>query len=187
MKPLHILLFSLLLRPQLAVGQDSSHVLTDAEKQQAISTLIVLEDLSKSGLMETEDAIKASPEFRRLLEDSIYRQTMYPETYTWDATAQWLEAWQIKKALWFVINLYPESDQNKEKAIRACLALGSALKIDEALANTFSTYCYADPEVSVIVDGHPEIQRPDIMEQKMRDLKELLAYIQVIQEAERPD
>ena len=48
-------------------------------------------------------------------------------------------------------------------------------------------YCYADPEVSVIVDGHPEIQRPDIMEQKMRDLKELLAYIQVIQEAERPD
>jgi hypothetical protein len=49
--------------------------------------------------------------------------------------------------------------------------------MDEVLVNTFYTYSFMDPEISVIKDGKPEIVRPDILEAKLANVKEMVAYI----------
>lgn len=169
-------------QPLTLVGQDSSSAMTDAQKQEVISTLLALGELSKPGLIQQGDSIVENEEFARLLDDSLYRQQIYPDTYSWEEAGLLLEQKEFKKALWYLINLYPESDENKLKTIKVSVALGSIIKIEEAFTNTFSTYCYTDPEVSTVVNGEAEIQRPDILESKMRDLKELLAYVKTVQE-----
>ena len=168
--------------PLTLVGQDSTSAMTDAQKQEVISTLLALGELSKPGLIQQGDSIVENEEFARLLDDSLYRQQIYPDTYSWEEAGLLLEQKEFKKALWYLINLYPESDENKLKTIKVSVALGSIIKIEEAFTNTFSTYCYTDPEVSTVVNGEAEIQRPDILESKMRDLKELLAYVKTVQE-----
>lgn len=169
-------------QPLTLVGQDSSSAMTDAQKQEVISTLMALGELSKPGLIQQGDSIMQNEEFARLLDDSLYRQQIYPHTYSWEEAGLLLEQKEFKKALWYLINLYPESEENKLRTIQVSLALGSVIKIEEAFTNTFSTYCYTDPEVSTVVNGEAEIQRPDILESKMRDLKELLAYVKTVQE-----
>lgn len=169
-------------QPLTLVGQDSASAMTDTQKQEVISTLLALGELAKPGLIQQGDSIVESEEFARLLDDSLYRQQIYPATYSWEEAGLLLEQKEFKKALWYLINLYPESEESKLKTIQVSLALGSAIKIDEAFTNTFSTYCYTDPEVSIVVNGEAEIQRPDILEAKMRDLKELLAYVKAVQE-----
>ena len=169
-------------QPLTLVGQDSSSAMTDAQKQEVISTLMALGELSKPGLIQQGDSIMQNEEFARLLDDSLYRQQIYPHTYSWEEAGLLLEQKEFKKALWYLINLYPESEENKLRTIQVSLALGSVIKIEEAFTNTFSTYCYTDPEVSTVVNGEAEIQRPDILESKMRDLKELLAYVKAVQE-----
>ena len=169
-------------QPLTLVGQDSSSAMTDAQKQEVISTLMALGELSKPGLIQQGDSIMQNEEFARLLDDSLYRQQIYPHNYSWEEAGLLLKQKEFKKALWYLINLYPESEENKLKTIQVSLALGSVIKIDEAFTNTFSTYCYTDPEVSTVVNGEAEIQRPDILESKMRDLKELLAYVKTVQE-----
>ena len=168
--------------PLTLVGQDSTSAMTDAQKQEVISTLLALGELSKPGLIQQGDSIVENEEFARLLDDSLYRQQIYPDTYSWEEAGLLLEQKEFKKALWYLINLYPESDENKLKTIKVSVALGSIIKIEEAFTNTFSTYCYTDPEVSTVVNGEAEIQRPDILESKMRDLKELLAYVKTVKE-----
>ena len=62
-------------------------------------------------------------------------------------------------------------------AVRSVLAYEKVFKMDEILLNTFYTYSFMDPEVSEIKDGIHEITRPDIMEAKLRNVKEIVGYI----------
>ena len=170
--------------PGFLQGQDSVEYNIQSQKNSIIKSLSALHDLSQAGLTEQGDSVIASPELIRLLEDSTYRDSVYPQEYTWEQASRYISELEVKKALWFFINLYPESEENKEKVILASLSLGKKIKIDQALTNTFSTYCYTDPEISEIVNGETEIRRPDILEEKMRDLKELLHYIHAMKQSE---
>ena len=169
--------------PGFLQGQDSVEYNIQSQKNSIIKSLSALHDLSQAGLTEQGDSVLASPELIRLLEDSTYRDSVYPQEYTWEQASRYISELEVKKALWFFINLYPESEENKEKVILASLSLGKKIKIDQALTNTFSTYCYTDPEISEIVNGETEIRRPDILEEKMRDLKELLHYIRAMKQS----
>lgn len=169
--------------PGFLQGQDSVEYNIQSQKNSIIKSLSALHDLSQAGLTEQGDSVIASPELIRLLEDSTYRDFVYPQEYTWEQASRYISELEVKKALWFFINLYPESEENKEKVILASLSLGKKIKIDQALTNTFSTYCYTDPEISEIVNGETEIRRPDILEEKMRDLKELLHYIRAMKQS----
>ncbi len=169
--------------PGFLQGQDSVEYNIQSQKNSIIKSLSALHDLSQAGLTEQGDSVIASPELIRLLEDSTYRDSVYPQEYTWEQASRYISELEVKKALWFFINLYPESEENKEKVILASLSLGKKIKIDQALTNTFSTYCYTDPEISEIVNGETEIRRPDILEEKMRDLKELLHYIRAMKQS----
>jgi hypothetical protein len=41
----------------------------------------------------------------------------------------------------------------------------------------FYTYCFLDPEMNIIKEGKSEITRPDILEEKLRNVQEIVAYV----------
>ena len=49
--------------------------------------------------------------------------------------------------------------------------------MDQLLINTFYTYSFVDPEMNTYIHGELEITRPDIMERKLRVVKDLTVYI----------
>ncbi len=136
-----------------------------------------LTELAEKGYEINEDSLIVSSEFLKVLNDSNYSALLYPETYTWTQTTRFIETQELKKAFWFFINLYPENETNKKIVVRSILAYEKVFKMDEVIVNTFYTYSFMDPEVSEIIDGIPEITRPDILEAKLRDVKEIVGYI----------
>ena len=138
-----------------------------------------LTDLAQKGYEINEDSLIVSNEFRKILRDSSYRAILYPETYTWTQATRFIDAKQLKQAFWYFINLYPENETNKKIVVRSILAYEKLFKMDEVIVNAFYTYSFMDPEVSEIIDGKPEITRPDIMESKLRDVKEIVEYIHI--------
>lgn len=136
-----------------------------------------LVELAEKGFEIKDDSLIVSKEFQKIRQDSAYRKLLYPETYTWTKTTDLIQTQQLKQAFWFIINLYPKSEKNKEMAVRSVLAYEKVFKMDEILLNTFYTYSFMDPEVSEIKDGIHEITRPDIMEAKLRNVKEIVGYI----------
>lgn len=162
--------------PFIGSGQGQDSVST-AQKAFLKETIVSLDELSKKGLEMDGDSVVASEEFLKLINDPDYRSQVYPETYTWQQAVNFMSVVDLKKAFWFYINLYPESETNKELVLKAVLSYDRLIKMEEVLTNTFNTYCYADPEVSVIKEGKPEIIRPDILEAKLRNVKEIVGYI----------
>ncbi len=136
-----------------------------------------LTELAQKGYEINEDSLIVSDEFLKVLNDSNYSGILYPETYTWSQATQFIDAKQLKQAFWYFINLYPENETNKKIVVRSILAYEKVFKMDEVMVNAFYTYSFMDPEVSEIIDGIPEITRPDILEAKLRDVKEIVGYI----------
>lgn len=145
--------------------------------QQNNDSLNWVTELGEKGLSFEEDSLIISKEFQKVLQDSSYRNLLFPRQYTWTQTTQFLQAKELKKAFWYFINLYPENERNKEMVVRSVLAYEKLFKMDEILVNTFYTYSFMDPEVSLIKDGKPEIVRPDLLEAKLRNVKEIVGYI----------
>ena len=147
-----------------------------------------LAELAEKGYEIKDDSILVSKEFQRILQDSAYRELLYPKTYTWTKTTNLIQTQQLKQAFWYMINLYPKSEKNKKMAVRSVLAYEKVFKMDEVLLNTFYTYSFMDPEVSEVNNGIPEITRPDIMEAKLRNVKEIIGYIHIYrkQQMEKP-
>ncbi|MFH6769596.1 hypothetical protein V8G56_12665 [Gaetbulibacter aquiaggeris] len=123
------------------------------------------------------DSIKYSQEFIKVLNDQGYRESLFPNSYSWDRALHYIKHQQLKQAFWYFINLYADSETNKDLVIKSVLAYDQVLKMDEMLISTFYTYGLMDPEISIIKDGKPEIVRPDILEEKLGHVKEMVAYI----------
>ncbi|MEN8116988.1 MAG: hypothetical protein ABFS16_08420 [Bacteroidota bacterium] len=159
--------------PVVLWGQTQDNI----KKQYNETTPAWLTELAEKGYDISKDSLIISEEFQKVLQDSSYRALLYPETYTWTQATHLIQTQQLKQAFWHFINLYPKSKKNKELAVRSILAYEKVFKMDEVIVNTFYTYSFMDPEVSIIKDGVPEITRPDIMEAKLRDVKEIVGYI----------
>jgi len=140
-------------------------------------TLNLLDDLGSKGIDMLNDSLLFSEEFNRLRTDTAYFSEIYPEEYSWEQTIRFIEAEELKKAFWYLVNLYPESDKNRELVVRAVLAYDAAFRMDKVLVNTFYTYAFTDPESGNMVDNLPEITQPDVFESKLRTVKELILYI----------
>lgn len=139
--------------------------------------LVWLLGLAEKGLDFSGDSLVLGSEAIRLLEDEAYRELVYPETYTWEQAVQFIENQELKKAFWYFINLYPKSQTNKELVVNSVLAYDRVFRMDELMANTFYTYCFTDPEVSQFKDGIPEVVRPDLLEEKLFSVREIVGYI----------
>ena len=163
--------------PLLAIGQTTDINIDQISKEDQAKMLEWYLDLTERGIEMTEDSIKLSKEFIKVLNDDAYRGSLFPATYTWEQTIPFIKRQELKQVFWYFINLYPQNDTNKELVVKAILAYDQAFKMDEMLVNTFYTYSFMDPEISVIEDGKPEIIRPDILEEKLQVVKEMVTYI----------
>jgi hypothetical protein len=150
---------------------------TDTAIQQG-SGLAWLKDLYEPGVSLQADSLLINKEAERLLSDKEYRQTMYPAAYTWEAAAHLIQKQEIKKAIWYFINLYTINDQNKELVIKSILVYDKFFKMEKVLMSSFYTYSLTDPEIGKIENGHSEITAPHIMEKKLNALKAMLFYLQ---------
>ncbi|MCK5168980.1 MAG: hypothetical protein KAQ75_03795 [Bacteroidales bacterium] len=178
---MRLIITLILLSYSICIHGQNKHV-TSADsiaisKQQISQTLAMLKNLSTKGIDMSKDSLIVSEEFNRLLKDEVYNKTIYPDIYTWEQTINYIKTQELKKAFWYLINLYPTSDKNKELVIKSVITYDALVKMDKVLINTFYTYAFTDPESSIIVDNTPEITRPDILESKLRTVNELVQYI----------
>ncbi|MHC1702919.1 MAG: hypothetical protein AB9846_03325 [Tenuifilaceae bacterium] len=163
-----------------SLGQNSNPIIpysNSISKEQLSHTINMLKSLNEKGLDRNKDSVFVSEEFTKLLRDSTYRKEIYQKEYTWEQTIKLIQKTELKKAFWYLINLYPTSDKNKELVIKSIITYETLFKMDEVLINTFYTYAFTDPVSSIIVDNKPEITRPDILEGKLRTVYELVQYI----------
>jgi hypothetical protein len=172
-----IVLMLLLCFPLLGTSQDKDSINETQKKLQDKILLHWLADLSKKGIEKSGDSVITSKEFKRVLKDIKYRELLYPKEYTWEVALSLMNSKYLKQTFWYFINLYPENESNKQLIVNSILAYDKYLKMDEMMINTFYTYSFMDPEISVIKEGEPEIIRPDILEQKLSYVKEMVSYV----------
>lgn len=135
------------------------------------------EDLTEFGFTENQDSIKIGNEIMRLMQDSTYRNEVYPPIYTWLVTIDLIEKNQLKKAFWNFINLYSGAEKDKNTIIQAVLKYDEIIDMEKALAASFYTYSFTDTEVVLINKGKRELRRPDILEIKFQNLTELVNIV----------
>ena len=146
-------------------------------KEEKIKLLTLYANLHEKGMEHSGETIKTSKEFQKVLADESYRAVIFPKKYSWNQTIDFFKNQELKQAFWYFINLYPENETNKTLVLKSVLAYDGILKMDEVLVNTFYTYSFMDPQISIIENGVPEIIRPDILEAKLRTVKEIVESI----------
>lgn len=167
------------------MGQTNPTPKLDVTKDSSIIAWI--KELDEPGVKLIADSLFISKESQRVLADAQYRSIVYPKVYTWEAAKGFIQNQDVKKALWFFINLYLVNDQNKEMVVKSILVYDKIFKMNKLLVSAFYTYCLTDPEIGTIEDGHSEITAPHIMEKKLNALKEMLFYLDKYRSANRKD
>ena len=175
-----ILTILIWLLPFIALAQTTQN--TKQSEDQSLNWII---ELGEKGFELKKDSILLNDEFQKILNDSSYRALIYPEVYTWTRATWLIDQKELKKAFWYFINLYPKNEKNKKIVVRSVLAYEKVFKMDEVMVNTFYTYSTFDPSINKIVDGVPEIIHPDILEAKLRDVKEIVEYIYIYRKQQK--
>ena len=133
------------------------------------------ENLYTHGIRVEADTLILSEEVRHLISDTDAQSAVFPDEYQWEDAITMMKAMDLKKAFWFLINLYPS---DKALVMKTIITYDSLLKMDEALISSFYTYAMIDPHISNINQGKPEVLRPDLVEKKLSDLKEMVDYLE---------
>jgi hypothetical protein len=152
---------------------------TEGQSQDYRDSVIIgwIQDLYTSDLFVEGDSTRYLLEKERLLGDSVYRQLVYPETYTWPVAAELIKRQELKKAFWYFINLYRDDKKNKDMVLTCFLTYSKLFKMDEVIFNTFYTYCETDPQISKIKDGEAIMYAPHILEEKEDAMIDILTYM----------
>jgi hypothetical protein len=164
--------------PSGSFGQtnDTNMVSDKATKDSAI--IVWLEGLHEQGVTTEDDSIVISKEAQRLMTDAQYRQLMYPKVYDWQMVISSIQRQDLKKAFWYLINLYMIDNKNKDIVIKSLLSYDRVFKMDKVLVNTFYTYVLVDTEIGVVTDGQFKVTEPHMMEKKLNALKEIIFYLE---------
>jgi len=155
-------------------GQNSVDSTEFMSEEEALLVLDWISNLYEHGVSLEEDSIAVSAEVQNLINNKALRAFMYPDEYTWENTVTLLQRMELKRAFWFLINLYPE---NKELVLTSIMKYDHLFEMDKALLGSFYTYAMVDPTVSSIVDGKPVLTRPDLVEAKLEIVKELIQRV----------
>src|SRR5881394_2278138 len=78
-----------------------------------------LEYLYKEGVSVNGDSVTVSDETRLWLTNEQFRQLMYPKNYSWEMVIAFIKEQDLKKAFWFLFNLYITDAKNKEIVLKA--------------------------------------------------------------------
>lgn len=161
---------------QLSVySQSDSLILAQNENEKVLEWI---EDLYEHGVSTSSDSIIINEESQRLMSDEDYRDIIYPTVYTWEMTTKFMADQELKKAFWYMLNLYLVNDKNKDLVIKSILSYNRLFKMDEIMEATYKTYALLDPAIGVFKNGQTEITSPHILEEKLYALKEILFYIE---------
>ena len=143
-----------------------------------------IDDLYTAGVSIQGDSAILSEEVKLLLTESELYTFMYPKEYTWEVTLALIEKNQIKRAFWYMINLYSTNDKNKELVVKSILTYNKFLDMEKVLTNTFYTYCFIDPQIGTLKNGQPNIIAPHLLEEKLIVVQQLVNYIQSYEQKE---
>lgn len=138
-----------------------------------------LDTMQTPGVIVEGDKMKFSEEAQKLGNDAAYRASVYKDAYKLTDIQESIEKFEIQKAFWRMINLYPE---NKELVLSSIYAYDTVIPSDKLVVASFYTYAFFDPRITTIKDGKPSVERPDLFEHYFRITKEIVAYITAIRE-----
>ncbi|HSF87838.1 MAG TPA: hypothetical protein VLA46_00380 [Saprospiraceae bacterium] len=141
-----------------------------------------LDNLYEVGVKVEGDSIYITEETRRVAADTAYRKLIYPKMYDWTTANALFKQMQYKIAFWYLINIYYADISQRESVLKYVLTLEEVFAMDKVLISVFYTYGLLDPEVADIVNGKPDIHHPEIVEQKLASVKEMVQYIMAYRE-----
>ena len=147
------------------------------EQQNQAQLLDWLNGLYEHGVTIENDSLIINEESMRVLNDADYRKLIYPKSYNWEQAMRYVQSQELNKAFWYFINLYNVDKENKELVLKCLAAYDGIFKVDKMLISSFYTYCYMDPDVGNIVDGITNITAPNVLEEKLRTVKEIIYYL----------
>tara|TARA_Y100000766_G_C18870009_1_gene587748 strand:- start:6 stop:566 length:561 start_codon:yes stop_codon:yes gene_type:complete len=134
----------------------------------------LLLESTKPGFEIKDNTLFFSDEAKKLLSDSIYRNSIYAKKSSWLDLKKCLEENHFQLAFWHMINLYP---QNKELIINYLVMYNQIIPIKMVLNASLFTYTILDPRISRIKDDKIDIYRPDIFEEHISVVDEMIHYI----------
>jgi hypothetical protein len=134
-------------------------------------------NLSSMGVETRNDSLIVKQEVVKLFTDSLYRKSVYPAQYTWQEAILLLREMDLKKAFWYMLNLYETDTAHRSFVLGTFVAYDSLMSMDKILLSTYYTYAFADPRVSRIKDNKPDIFRPDLLEHGLMRLKDIIAQV----------
>ncbi len=109
--------------------------------------------------------------------DASYRAASYPANYSWTQVVRLMNAMELKKAFWFMINIYKNDETTRKVAIQTLVSYDRLIDMEKVLTNSFYTYALVDPEIASITNGRPTVKNPTVLEKKFNTLKEIIGII----------
>lgn len=137
-----------------------------------------LNDLLEMGVERKEDSIYIKEEVIKLVKDSAYRNSIYPEKYDWPLVVSLMKVMELKKAFWHLINIYMTDTARRNMVLGTFILYDSLMEMDKMLINAYYTYAFTDPRVCRIKNNKPDIYRPDLLEKHLNTTKEIINNIQ---------
>ncbi|OUR91101.1 hypothetical protein A9Q87_11545 [Flavobacteriales bacterium 34_180_T64] len=166
------------------LGWSQSDSLNELEKinkfkQEELKAKAWLDSQYEWNVISEGESITYNKEAKKILSDSQYYKFIYPEEYTWATTLILLKKKVIKQAVWYMINLYGEDKiKNGSHISDALVSLDQAIDMEKVLTSSYYSYIAFDPEVVTIENGQvKEYSRPDLAEEKLSHVKEMMTYI----------
>lgn len=176
MRNIFLLLFNMVLTV-VVNGQVDTFAMFGVTHQQEAESRKWLENLYEVGVKIDGDSVYVSEEARKVATDTAFRRIIYPDVYDWNGANALFKQMQYKIAFWYLINMYRNDPSTRENVLKYILTLEEVFAMDKVLISVFYTYGLLDPEVATIADGKPEIRHPEIVEQKLAVVKEMVQYI----------
>lgn len=118
-----------------------------------------------SGVQMDSGRIVFDDEARRLIADSAYAASVYPDTIGADQFRDAVAEMNLRRAFYYLIDLY---DAHPNEMMAILMAYDRIIPVEKVLRASFYTYAFLDPAITTIVNGRPEITHPDIFDAKFR-------------------
>jgi hypothetical protein len=134
------------------------------------------ENLYDPGVIMTKDSLIINEETKRILNDPEYKKILYPEKYTWEQTIIFIQQNDLKKAFWYMINLYGYNEKNKELVLKSLITYDKMLIVNDILQSTFFMYAMHDTVLEPNITA--QTFDPHSSEEKLNNLKEILFYLE---------
>jgi len=175
-------IFSLSAQPTVS---DTSTITGDELKDMMANEDVLKEwitNVQTPGVIVEGDKMIFSDEAQKLAQDAVYRAEVYKDEYTLADVREPIAKFEIQKAFWRMIQLYPK---DKETILKFMYAYDKVVPADKLVTASFYTYAFFDPSITTITDGKPSVYRPDIFEEYLRTTKEIVTYIAALREQEK--